>query len=166
MNPLSYIVWHYTEAPIEILRIWRNFLKFFWLYFIPLTTLFKTLFKPWKKTGIGYATRGFDPKEMLQKIAFETVSRFVGFIVRAAFIIIDLIIETLLLILGAAFFVFWLVWPVVFIYALVKGETNLFLLSLSSLLFFLIGFKISKEIPPDEMPLRKIFKQKRTNVIF
>ncbi len=166
MNPLSYIVWHYTEAPIEILKIWWNFLKFFWLYLFPVPTLLKTLLSPWKKTGIGYTTRGFDPKEILQRITFEIVSRFVGFIVRAAFIIIDLAIETLLLVLGPAFFIFWLVWPAVFIYSLVKGETNFFIISLVPLPFFFIGFKNSKQIPPDEMPLEKIFREKWSDVIF
>ncbi len=166
MNPLSYIVWHYTEAPIEILKIWWNFLKFFWLYFFPIPTLLKTLLSPWKKTGIGYITRGFDPKELLQKLAFEMVSRFVGFIVRLVIIIIDLIIEILLLALGSVFFVFWFIWPAVFIYSLLKGETNLLIISLIPLPFFLIGFKKSKETPPDEIPLKEIFKEKWSDVIF
>lgn len=101
--------WYYGEAIKNILTAWKNFIVFSLEYFsIPL--LFKTLLSPWKR-DITKKPRGFDIQKFFTYLAFNTISRGLGCIVRFSTIIIGIIFFFAVVIFGAAFFVLWLILP-------------------------------------------------------
>ena len=101
--------WYYGEAVKDVLTGWRNYIIFSLNYFsIPL--LIKTIFAPWRR-DITRKPRGFDIKKFFEYIAFNSISRGIGFIVRFFTIIVGIIFFLLVIVLGAIFFVIWLLLP-------------------------------------------------------
>lgn len=174
MNPFKYIFWYYYKAPFDLLKIWQNFLKFFWSYFLPIPQLLKTLFSPWRRdiTRYSYKVYGFDPKILLQTIAFNLVSRSIGFLVRFLSIIFVIALEMSLLVFGIALFIFWFTWPLIFLVSLFlfyKNVSLLFLLAVVIVLFLIftvLSFKTAQERPVEQLTLKVIFGQEWSNVIW
>ena len=103
--------WYYGEAIGNVLNAWRNFIIFALNYFsIPL--LLKTLFAPWKR-DITRKPRGLDIKKFLDYLAFNLISRGLGFLVRLVTILVGIVFLILVAVAGAIFFVLWLVMPLV-----------------------------------------------------
>lgn len=103
--------WYYGEAAKNVLTAWKNFILFAVNYFsIPL--LFKTLFVPWKR-DFTKKPKGLDFKKLFEYIAFNLVSRGLGFLVRFSMIIAGAVFLILIIVLGAVFFILWLVLPLV-----------------------------------------------------
>lgn len=114
-----YLHWYYFETPKEILRIWRNFIIFFYHYF-SIGLLVKTLFAPWRR-DITYYGRGFDIKLYTEVITFNLVARVIGFIIRALVIIAGIFVEILVFFAGILIFMTWLVLPVLILICLYYG---------------------------------------------
>lgn len=166
MKIIGYPIWHYLKAPLDILKIWLGFLKFFFFYFFAVPELAKTFFKPWKRDITVYSGRGFDLGLFAQTIAFNLISRSIGFAVRTVIIAAATIVEIILLALGPIFLIFWLAWPLLFAYSVIFSNLPfLALCALSGILFFWF-YKNAKEKPADEMGLKEIFKQKWKNAIW
>lgn len=103
--------WYYGEAVRNVLNAWRNFIIFALNYFsIPL--LLKTLFAPWKR-DITRKPRGLDIKKFLDYLAFNLISRGLGFLVRLVTILVGIVFLILVAVAGTIFFVLWLVMPLV-----------------------------------------------------
>ncbi|HUT96058.1 MAG TPA: hypothetical protein VMW82_00590 [Candidatus Paceibacterota bacterium] len=103
--------WYYGEAAGNVLDAWRNFVIFALNYFsIPL--LLKTLFAPWKR-DITRKPRGLDIKKFLDYLAFNLISRGLGFLVRLITILVGIVFLILVTVVGAIFFALWLVMPLV-----------------------------------------------------
>jgi hypothetical protein len=101
--------WYYGEALKSVLTAWRNFIIFALNYFsIPL--LFKTLLKPWRR-DITKKPRGWDLKKFFEYLAFNTISRGAGFIVRFFTILVGIIYLVLTIIIGGIFFILWIILP-------------------------------------------------------
>jgi hypothetical protein len=113
--------WYYGEAIKDVLTGWKNYIIFSLNYFsIPL--LLKTILAPWKR-DITRKPRGFDVKKVFEYIAFNLISRGIGFLVRFFTIIVGIVFFLLVLIFGFIFFVVWLILPFVivglFIFAII-----------------------------------------------
>ncbi|MEW5907796.1 MAG: ATP-dependent Clp protease ATP-binding subunit [Patescibacteria group bacterium] len=162
MNPLNYVFWYYLKAPLDILKIWSNFLRFFWKYFLPIPELFKTLFKPWKRdiTRYSVATRGLDLKMIFESIGFNLISRAIGFFIRLAAILLALLIEIFVLVFGVLFFLFWFVWPIFLIFSFFYFQKPVFLIALIFVLVSFIFYLNTRERSPEQMDLREILNQK------
>jgi hypothetical protein len=103
--------WYYGEAVKNVLAAWRNFVIFALNYFsIPL--LLKTLFAPWKR-DITRKPRGLDMKKLFDYLAFNLISRGLGFLVRVITILVGIVFLILVVVAGAIFFALWLVMPLV-----------------------------------------------------
>jgi hypothetical protein len=103
--------WYYSEAVKNVLAAWRNFVIFALNYFsIPL--LLRTLFAPWKR-DITRKPRGLDIKKLFDYLAFNLISRGLGFLVRVITILVGIVFLILVAVAGAIFFVLWLVMPLV-----------------------------------------------------
>ena len=101
--------WYYGQAIKDVLTGWRNYIIFSLNYFsIPL--LLKTLLAPWKR-DITKKPRGLDIQKFFEYIAFNSISRGLGFLVRFFTIIVGIIFSLLVIVLGAVFFVIWLLLP-------------------------------------------------------
>lgn len=105
--------WYYGESVKDVLTGWKNFIIFALNYFsIPL--LLKTLLAPWKR-DITRRPRGLDLKKLFEYLAFNTISRGIGFLVRFFTIIVGIIFLILVIAAGAVFFVLWLILPLALI---------------------------------------------------
>jgi len=175
---IDYFLWHYLQAPRNILRIWGNFLQFFLFYFVPVPQLLRTLFSPWKRDITGYG-KGFDFKRFFETLAFNLVSRFLGAVVRALTIFLSLFLEGLALGAGFLFFIFWLFWPFFLAGSLASGIyillqpgiikiTTFFIvvLDLATIFAFTLFYKKSRNKTPEQMNLKEIFAQPWANIIW
>lgn len=171
----KYLYWHYTKGVKRYLEIWRDFIWFFWNFFsIPL--LLRTLFSYWHR-DITRMGRGFDPKEFLQTLAFNFISRGVGAVVRLFTILFALIIEILIILFGAVFFIVWLGLPLVAVGSLISGFLLVFtsrivegtvLLFSAGLLFILPGifYFIAGRKFPSQMVFDEMMKESWFNLVW
>lgn len=101
--------WYYGEAIKDVLTGWKNYIIFSLNYFsIPL--LLRTILAPWKR-DITKKPRGLDVKKIFEYIAFNLISRGIGFLVRFFTIIFGIVFFILVLVFGFIFFVVWLILP-------------------------------------------------------
>jgi len=115
----QYLIWHYFDVPRELLRVWRNFLKFNLNYFsIPL--LIKTLFSHWRRYSWSYG-QGFDIWRYIEVFFSNMISRLFGAASRFFLIIVGIFFEILLIVLGGLSFFVWLFLPVYLILSLIFG---------------------------------------------
>jgi len=115
----QWLFWQFFEMPGNILKAWRNFLRFNLNYFsIPL--LLKTFFSPWRKYKWSYG-KGFDIKRYLESFFSNLISRTLGAIIRSFLIIIGLLVEIFIVFAGTIIFFSWLVLPAILIWGLIFG---------------------------------------------
>ncbi len=112
-------VWYFFEMPKKILRTWNNVLSFNLEYF-SIIPLLKTFFSPWKRSRFSYGP-GFDIKEFFENLAFNTMSRIIGMIMRTILIIIGLLVELFIILIGAIIFLGWLFLPLLLFYGVSLG---------------------------------------------
>lgn len=114
MNPFLvpiYFSWHYTVAIKNLIKIWRNFILFFY-HFFSIGLLLSSLLAPWHGILV-HRGRGFDIGEFFQVAAENAISRGLGAWVRTVIISIGLISEFLTLIIGFAALVLWVLTPII-----------------------------------------------------
>lgn len=114
-----YIVWHYSRAFSDSVRIWKNFLLFIYNFF-SIKTLFLTLFSSWRRMGDTYS-KGMGMSEVLSTFVLNTIMRCVGAVVRLIFIFTGIIALIIGVILGLAFFAFWILLPAILVYLIPWG---------------------------------------------
>jgi len=120
----QYLSWQFLEVPANILRAWRNFLKFNLNYFsIPL--LFKSFFSPWRRYSVPYG-RGFDIRRFFETLISNLIFRFLGMIMRSFLIIIGLLVEVFIIFGGLTIFFGWLILPILLIFGIYHGSRILF----------------------------------------
>ena len=108
-----WVLWHFSDMPKNLLRVWRNYFLFASNYFsIPL--LLKTLFSPWHRYKWKYP-RGFQLWEYLETFLSNLIARIIGAIVRIILILIGIVALIFVFILGAIIFFSWLVLPVLLV---------------------------------------------------
>jgi hypothetical protein len=115
----QYLSWQFLEVPGNILKGWRNFLKFNLNYFsIPL--LLKSLFSPWRRYRLPYS-RGFDIGKYFETLISNLIFRILGAVMRTFLIIAGLLVEIFLIFAGAIIFLGWLILPLLLIFGLFHG---------------------------------------------
>jgi len=119
-----WIQWQFFDAPKNILKGWRNFLKFNLNYF-SVQTLLKTLFSHWHRYSYSYGKK-FDPGRYFEAFTFNVMSRVIGAILRTFFIIIGLLIEIFIFFSGLILFLGWIILPLLLIGSFFYGFGILF----------------------------------------
>lgn len=120
----AFLQWQFFDVPKEILKGWKNFLKFNLNYFsVPI--LFKTLFSHWHRYSYSYG-KGFNPGRYFEAFVFNMMSRVIGALLRIFFIVIGLLIEVLLFFTGFILFLGWLALPFLLIAVFFYGFYILF----------------------------------------
>jgi len=115
----QYLIWHFFDMPKNILRAWRDYLRFNLNYFsVPL--LLKTLFSPWKKYRVSYG-KGLDVGKYLEAFFSNLIFRIFGAIIRAFLIVIGITAEFVIVLGGAMAFFAWLVLPALLILGIYYG---------------------------------------------
>lgn len=120
----QWFFWHYFEMPEEIVRIWKNFLRFNLEYF-SIKLLIKTLFYPWRRYEVSYG-RGFDIKRFFESFFSNLIFRILGAIVRTILIFIGLLLQIFIIFIGVIIFILWLFLPLFLILGLYYGFKILF----------------------------------------
>lgn len=110
---LQYIIWYCFEVSKKILGALKNFLAFN-LQFFSIFELLKTFFAPWRRYSFSYP-RGFDVGKYVEVFFSNLISRILGAIMRSFLIILGLVVEVLILFLGAIVFFAWLLLPFVLV---------------------------------------------------
>lgn len=124
-NIISFwLQWQFFDAPKNILKGWRNFLKFNLNYF-SVPTLLKTLFSHWRRYSYSYGKK-FDPGRYFEALTFNMMSRVIGAVLRIFFIVIGLLIEIFIIFAGAILFFGWLILPILLIAGLIFGLELIF----------------------------------------
>ncbi len=116
---LHYINWHYTVAIIDLIRIVRNFIWFFYNFF-SISILLKTLFSPFNKLGEGYK-KSLKPTKWAETFLINTLMRIVGALLRSVLILLGIIFVILTAVLGTVFFFVWLLAPIFVLVLIVIG---------------------------------------------
>ena len=115
----QWLSWQFFDMPREILKAWKNFLKFNLNYF-SVSLLIKTLFSPWRRIQASYG-KGFDIGRYFSAFASNMIFRFLGAIVRSFLIFIALLVELLIVVLGIIAIFGWLALPVFLIFGFFFG---------------------------------------------
>lgn len=117
--PFDYLWWHYGAAWRDLLAIWGNFLWFVY-HFFSLPVLSRTLFSPWKRLGEAYPER-FDLGGALATFFINSLMRLIGAAIRLILLGSGVLVCALVIALGLAALVLWLVVPLIIVSALVLG---------------------------------------------
>jgi hypothetical protein len=121
---IAWVFWQFFEMPRNILKAWRNFLRFNLNYFsIPL--LLKTFFAHWRRYEWSYG-RGFDLKRWAYTFASNAISRVLGAMMRTLLIFTGLFLEVFILCFGVVIFFGWLILPVLIILGFCLSFKTLF----------------------------------------
>ena len=115
----SYLHWHYVQAPRAIYSLWFNFVWFV-EYFFSITSLFKSLFAPWKRV-VAKSRRAWDFEEIASAILANLMSRIIGAIMRTVVIVFGLVIEGVLFVGIIPLYIFWLFAPVILVALFLYG---------------------------------------------
>jgi len=116
---LQYLSWQFLEMPVNILKAWKNFLKFNLNYFsVPL--LLRTFFSPWRRYQVLHG-RGFDLGKYLEAAFSNLIFRLIGATLRSFLIIAGILVEIFTLFAGAVVFIGWLVLPALLIAGFIFG---------------------------------------------
>jgi hypothetical protein len=115
----QYLSWQFFDVPGNILKAWKNFLKFNLNYFsVPL--LLKSFFSPWRRYKVSYG-RGFDIGKYLETLISNLIFRFLGLMMRSFLIIFGLLVEIFIIFVGILIFFGWLILPAILIAGLIFG---------------------------------------------
>lgn len=113
----EFLFWHLKEYPKEILRVWKNFVKF-GVFFFSAKEILKTLFSPYKRV-VFEKPRGFHPWVFFESLTGNLISRIIGFFVRSIFLLFFLIYEIFIIFFGIIFCFFLIFWlPIFLIYGI------------------------------------------------
>ena len=120
----QWISWQFFDVPKNILKAWKNYLKFYLNYF-SILLLIKTFFSPWHRYKWSYG-KGFDIGKYFEAFVSNLISRILGAILRFFLIIIGLLFETFIIFAGFFVFLGWLILPIILFFGLYEGFKNLF----------------------------------------
>lgn len=115
----QYLTWQFLDVPKNILKAWKNFLKFNLNYFsIPL--LLKTLFSPWRRY-IWFYPKGFDLGKYFEVFFSNLISRILGAILRVFLILIGVLVEIFIVFAGLFILLVWFLLPIILILGFYHG---------------------------------------------
>ena len=114
----EYITWHFIEAPYAIFSAWKNFLRFGLEYF-SVPALIKTFFSHWHRYHMAYG--GWDIWRWFEAFTFNMMSRVIGAILRAFFIVVGIATEILIFIGGLFILAVWILLPVLILAMIILG---------------------------------------------
>ncbi len=121
---VSYFVWHYTKAYVQLFSVWRNYFHFI-LQFFSVGLLLRTLFAPWKRIVDVYQG-GFHIEEYFATILVNLFSRVVGFSIRVPLILIGLVLSGCMLMGLGVLYIYWTLFPLIICGLIVTGFSFLY----------------------------------------
>lgn len=102
--PPLYLLWHYTVAWVDLVRLYQNFCWFLW-HFFSIGVLFRTLFSPWRRL---HEEKSKDAAGLFGSVIMNLMLRTVGFGARFVTILFGFVT---IILLSVCFIVLLLIWP-------------------------------------------------------
>lgn len=122
----NYLVWHYSTAYTDLLRIWWNYIWFVnHLFSVP--DVLRSLFAPFKRLQEDKVNILLKPEDFFANIFVNLIMRMVGVMLRSAILTMALLGFLFVLALGAFFLAFWTVLPILLVDFFMNGITQLLL---------------------------------------
>lgn len=121
---LDYVIWHFFQAPRDILRASKQVVFYSFTYFSTVALL-KTLFSPWRRSAWSYP-KAFDIGNFLETFFSNIISRVLGAIVRIGMILFGVVGELCVFLMVIGIFALWLLLPFLIIAGFVYGFILLF----------------------------------------
>lgn len=109
----EFIRWYFWEQPSRILRVYLAYLRAF-IEIFSFIFLVRTLISPWRQITDPYQKRGFNLGQFSQTLTLNIVSRTIGLIFRSITLFFGFGAVVLLTVCCAAFYMAWLLFPIVF----------------------------------------------------
>ncbi|OGT68280.1 MAG: hypothetical protein A3H43_02895 [Gammaproteobacteria bacterium RIFCSPLOWO2_02_FULL_42_9] len=116
-----YLLWHYTTAWVDIARLYSNFAWFLY-HFFSIPILLRTFFSPWKRL---HESRKGGEGGVLGAFLLNSVTRIAGAVIRLATITAGVFSLALLTVVFIAFLFAWLFIPLILLWLVITGITNL-----------------------------------------
>jgi len=103
--------WWYGRGLVLFFNKIIRAIKSIW-HKLSVPSLAKTLFSPWKRISSEY---GKSASEISRALIDNTVSRFIGFVIRTALILVALIVIVFISIIGIIILIIWPIAPLLII---------------------------------------------------
>jgi len=107
----QYFVWHFKDTPKELLKAWKNYLRFYLEYF-SLPALLKTYFSHWHRYRFSYG-KGFNPALWAEAFVGNMMSRIVGMILKTFILVFGIIFEVFVFFAGLIMIFAWFLLPII-----------------------------------------------------
>ena len=121
--PIMFVNWWYGYAYRRLFKYMRAI--FFYIYDLFSVRLsFLTLFAPWKRDVANY--EGLTLQQKFEVLTLNLASRFVGFVIKSANLIIYLAMTAVAAVLSFVAAIVWPLYPIMIIYFLYIGITTLY----------------------------------------
>ena len=120
---IYYILWHYTKAWSDMMRIIGNYLWFVGNFF-SINLLLQTLLSPWRRLSVSSGRHG--EEGFFGALIINTLMRFVGFFIRLFTIIIGSVSLLGTMFLGFVLALAWLALPLIVFFLFFAGLGYLF----------------------------------------
>ena len=104
-----YIAWHYSNGLKDYFTVWTNLVWFIWNLF-SVKALLRTFFQPFKRLKEKYHG-GLDVEDFMSALVVTTIMRFIGMLLRTVMIIIGVAFTLLFIVGGLVGILVWLVLP-------------------------------------------------------
>jgi len=115
----NYLVWHYSQALVGYIRVFRN-LWWFLVQFFSLPELFSSLFSPYKRI-VESRTVGFNLEAWAGVIIINIMSRLIGLLVRTIIIVVGISTLTIFTFVGLFSYALWIGAPLVITGSILSG---------------------------------------------
>jgi len=121
----EYFAWHYSEALVDAVRIWRDLLRFLYQFF-SIHLLVRTFFAPWKRLG-EERKKGFDIADFLSVLVINIIMRLIGISMRIVLIIVGVAVMFIGVLLGIVAIFVWIFAPLIIVLLITVGVGIIFL---------------------------------------
>ena len=116
----TYLYWHYAIAPIEILKLMKNYIIATARKFLIWGHL-KTLFYPWHRLRVSDVVHPKNIADRVTNLVVEAYIRLIAAFIRLVVIFMGLIAEMLVISFFFCLFIAWLAWPAILFISITKG---------------------------------------------
>lgn len=106
-----YLVWHYTQVPSLLFKLWGNLLWYLGHAF-SVRELWRSLFSPWKRI-VAQRTKRWDIEDYASAVVANFISRIIGAVMRLIIIFVGRSLQLVLLLGGGLFYIAWFALPVI-----------------------------------------------------
>jgi hypothetical protein len=115
---IEYVYWQFVSGPQWLLTLARD-LERALLRFFSVPFMVRTLFAYWRKDSVSY--RAGSLEGIALALAWNTISRGIGFIIRTTVLLVWVLAAAVLVVLSGIVIAFFLLWPLLVLVGIATG---------------------------------------------